>query len=274
MKTAKGSNKTILVGIDFTKSSENALNYAIMMAKKINASVMLYHVYETPVVHTFSGAYFISYTEMRNYNIERLQRYKAKIKEKHPHVDFEVFATYKTFRNGVKELLSRKKIHYVILGLESKSKFTKFIYGTTGLEVAGKIECPVIIVPEKYVKHKLHKAVLAMDNQQSVHSKVMKKVQEFNKLFKMEKEIIHIKTDNEFMIVNEKKANKINKKWRVKVVEARTFEEGILDYVKKQNTDLLSVLSHSHSALYDLFKETNTKALAFSTRIPIMSVHH
>ena len=180
-------NKTILVGIDYTKSSDNALDYAVMMAKKGNASVMLFHIYETPVVHTFSGAYFVSYKEMQGYNMARLERYKSKLEERHPSIHFSVFASYKSFKAGVNDLIKSRKVHYVVLGLESKSRFSRFIYGTTGLEVAGKISCPVIIVPEKYKQHKLHKSVLALDNHKTVETKVMQKITDFNKRFKMQK---------------------------------------------------------------------------------------
>ena len=58
---ATNSKQSILVGIDFTKSSENALNYAIMLAEKSKAALLLFHVFDTPIVHTNSGAYFVEY---------------------------------------------------------------------------------------------------------------------------------------------------------------------------------------------------------------------
>lgn len=262
-----------MVGIDYTKSSDNALQYAIMMAGKGNATIMLFHIYETPVVHTFSGAYFVSYAEMQGYNIAKLERYKAKIAAKHPHVNFQVFASYKSFKAGVTDLIKSRRVHYVVLGLESKSRLVRFIYGTTGLEVAGKISCPVIIVPEKYTEHKLNKAILAVDNRNTVHSKLMQKVKSFNKQFKLQQELVHIKTEDEFLFVTKNKADTANEKWQVKIVEAKNFEDGILKFVKENKADLLSVISHSHSAMYNLFNDSNTKLLAFKSRIPIMSIH-
>jgi nucleotide-binding universal stress UspA family protein len=267
------TKKTILVGIDYSKSGDNALDYAVMMARKGNAKILLFHMYETPVIHTYSGAYFISYTEMQGYNKEKLEKYKEKFMLKHWNLEIETFATYKTFKNGVTDLIKSHKVHYVVLGLESKSRFSKFIYGTTGLDVAGKISCPVIIVPEKYKEHKLNKAVLALDNRKSVETKVMQKVDAFNKQFKIKKDIIHVKTENEFLFVSGKKAAALNKKWKVNIVEASNFEQGIINYSKQNKIDLISLISHSHSLIYDLFNESNTKMIAFKSRIPIMSIH-
>lgn len=267
------AKKIILVGIDYSKSSENALNYAVMLARKGNAGILLFHMYETPVVHTYSGAYFISYNEMQGYNQARLERYKDDFIRKHHGIQMEALATYKSFKIGVTDLIKSRKVHYVVLGLESKSKLSKFIFGTTGMEVAGKINCPVIIVPEKYKNHQLKRAVLALDNRKSIESKVMEKVSDFNKKFGIQKEIIHVKTEDEFLFVPDKKAEKFSKKWKVKVVEAKSFEEGMMHYIKENKTDLISIISHSHSVMYNLFSESNTKMIAFKSRIPVMSIH-
>lgn len=267
------NTKTILVGIDYTKSSDNALNYATLLAKRNKASIMLFHIYETPVIHTYSGAYFISYKEMQGFNMARLNKYKQKVEEKHPGVKFETFSTYKSFKAGVSDLIKSRKVHYVVLGLESKSKFSKFIYGTTGLEVAGKISCPVIIVPERYKDHRLNKMVLAIDNQKTLETKLMQKVKDFSKNFKADLSALHVKTENEFMLIPHKKSENANKKWKVNTVEAKDFETGLFAYVKSNKVDLITLISHSHSLMYNLFNESNTKQIAFKTKVPIMSIH-
>ncbi|MBN8692654.1 MAG: universal stress protein [Bacteroidetes bacterium] len=272
MKKIK-STKTILVGIDYTKSSDNALNYAALLAKRNKASIMLFHIYETPVIHTYSGAYFISYKEMQGFNMARLNKYKSKVEEKHPGITFETFSTYKSFKAGVSDLIKSRKVHYVVLGLESKSKFSKFIYGTTGLEVAGKISCPVIIVPERYKDHRLNKMVLAIDNQKTLETKLMQKVKDFSKNFKADLSALHVKTENEFMLIPHKKSENANKKWKVNTVEAKDFESGLFAYVKSNKVDLITLISHSHSLMYNLFNESNTKQIAFKTKVPIMSIH-
>ena len=51
--------KTILVGVDFSKSSDNTIEYAIEIAKKSEAKVLLFHALSAPVVHTTSGLVFM-----------------------------------------------------------------------------------------------------------------------------------------------------------------------------------------------------------------------
>ena len=104
----------ILVGIDFTKSSENALNYAVFLAERSGFEITLFHVFDTPVVHANSGAYFIEYASLKQNFTERLELYRKKIAEKHPLLIIHVFTTFNSFKAEVQDLVSKKKIQYVV----------------------------------------------------------------------------------------------------------------------------------------------------------------
>ena len=76
-----------------------------------------------------------------------------------------------------------------------------------------------------------------------------------------------------FLFISSKKAARLNKKVHPKIVEAKDFATGIENYRKENHIDLITVFSHSHSALYNLFNENNTKIIAFRSKIPVMSIH-
>ena len=52
--------KTILVPTDFSETSDRALDYAIDLASRIGASVVVLHAYELPIVGFPDGAYVAS----------------------------------------------------------------------------------------------------------------------------------------------------------------------------------------------------------------------
>jgi nucleotide-binding universal stress UspA family protein len=265
--------KTILVGIDYTKSSDNALQYAILLAEKSNASLMLFHVYENPVVHLYSGAYFVDYDNVEKGNVEKLKKYKAKVLSTHPKLDIAILATDKSIKSSIKDLVEKHKISLVVFGLETKSKVSKFFYGTSGVKLASRIKCPVIIVPEDYKQHQLKHTVLAVDNNEHIKSKIVKKVKEFNSDLNLQNEFIHVKTEYEFLAIPTTKIKKEQEKLKVKVIESENFVLGIKSYVSKNKVDLVIIISHSHSALYNLFNDSNTKLIAFESKKPVMCFH-
>lgn len=269
----KGKKNTILVGIDYTKSSENALYYALMLAKKKAAKVVLLHVFDFPIVHTYSGLYTLDYKSLKENDLSKLEQVKKLALKKHPGADVEIISTSESVKTFVKELVDKKKIDYVVLGLETKTKISKFIYGTTGVDLASKIDCPVIIVPESYKVHKLKHALITVDNKHNIKKRSVEKVKKFAKRYECSQEIIHIKTEDEFLMIYERNPKKDNEKWNVKTIEAKSFGDGINKYTKIKNTDLIVLFSHSHSAFYNFFNETNTKLIAFQSKTPVMSIH-
>lgn len=270
MKKPNPSNKTILVGIDYTKSSGNAVEYAAMLAEKGNASLMLFHIFDAPVVHTNSGIYFISYKSIKETSETKLENYRDIVKEKHPGLSIEILASSDPFQKEIEDLIRRRKIQYIVLGLETKSRISKFIYGSHGTSIAGKVDCPVIIVPEKYKEHKLTNAVLAIDNLKTANYEVKKKVEEFSSRFKTKINNLHVKTPAEILFnVKSPKAKKIN----LEIIEANSLTDGINKYAKDRNADLALIVSQSHSPLYNFFTESNTKTIAFQSKIPVMAIH-
>jgi len=258
----------ILVGIDFTKSSENALNYAVLLAQRSGFAITLFHVFDTPVVHANSGAYFIEYASLKQNFTARLEQYKKNVEEKHPLLSIHVFTTFNSFKAEVQELVDKKKIQYVVLGLETKSKISKFIYGTTGIDIAGKINCPVIIVPEKYKAHKLEHIVLAIDNKHKQHAKEIKQVKKFAEQFNCSVNYLHVRTEHELIIEKSK-----NKDLPVETINSKEFKTGIKNYLKNHPKDLTVIITHQHNFLYHFFIESNTKEIAFQSKTPVMSVH-
>lgn len=269
MKKISKHHKTILVGIDYSKSSDNALEYAALLAGKGKTDLMLFHIYEVPVVHTNSGLFFISYKALKDVNIKRLEDYKKKLEDKHRGLNVKIFTMGTSFNIEIEELLRKHAIQYIVMGLESKSRISKFIYGSHGTSIAGKVRCPVIIVPEKYKNHNTNKAVLAVDNPKTINYEVMKKLKDFSSLFGVNYNSVHIKTPFEFNF--EKTSG--SKKLQLEVIESTEFANGISRYAKNYNKDLIIIVSRSHSAIYDLFKESNTKTIAFKSKIPVMSIH-
>ncbi len=269
----KEKKNTILVGIDYTKSSENALQYALMLASKCPSKILLLHVFDFPIVHTYSGLYTLDYKTIKESNAQKLEQVKKTALKALPNVEVETLNTSDSVKTVVKDLDKKGKINYVVLGLETKSKISKFIYGTTGVSIANKINCPVIIVPESYKKHQLKHVVVTVDNRENIKKRSIQMAFNFSEKFKATNELIHIKTEDEFLMVYERNPERDNKKWNVKTMESKTFQDGITNYCKKTPSDLIVLFSKSHSPIYNFFNETNTKLISFQSKIPVMSIH-
>lgn len=261
--------KTILVGVDFTKSSENSIRYAIKIAKQSHSKILLFHAFSAPIVHTNSGLFFIDTVAIYK-NIEsKLNELKIKLSKEYKNIKFETEITYDGIRNRVAFLSKNHKISLVIIGLEIKNKLIKLLSGTTTVDLTGKISCPIITVPQKYQEHHINKMLIALDNKEPIKLKLSNLIHSTIKLLALETEFVHIDTDKETTI-NPIKYNRIN----ITNFKASNFKSGLKTYAKKSNADLIMIISHHYSDLHNLFIETNSQKIILSSSIPVISIHN
>jgi nucleotide-binding universal stress UspA family protein len=262
------NKKTILVGIDYTRSSHNAARYAIEMAEKTGYPVTLFHAFDLPIVNTYSGVFFVSYRELHVSNLLKLNRYTKGLKEHYPTVNITCLSNTDSVKEEISKLAAGGNIFCAVLGLETKSKISKLIYGSTGIDLAGKVNCPVIIVPRSYNRHRLGTIAVAVDNRKTLNAAILRKVKELGKALKCSLKYVHVRTPEE--IIPEKmdiKGIKIDQ------VEASDLATGVAEYTRKNKTDLTVVISHSHSVLYKLFNQTHTVTLALRSKTPVLVIH-
>lgn len=260
--------KTILVGVDFTKSSDNTINYAIEVAKKSSAKVLLFHALTAPVVHTTSGLVFITGNDFMKNAGKKMKELQTSLSALHPTVKFDFEITYHGIRDKVEKLAKKNKISLVVLGLETKSRISKFIYGTTSIDLTGKIDCPIITVSEKYKHHSIKKMIIAVDNKETISSGLSKRIHTMIKFLNVEAEFIHIKTEDELEIKQEE-----NKRISITNIKAKNFQDGISTYAKKSKADLIMLISHNYNAFQSLFIDSHSKKIILSSNLPVISIH-
>ena len=260
--------KTILVGVDFTKSSEHTINYAVALAKQSESKLLLFHGLMAPVVHTTSGMVFVEgETELKD-SEKRMKTLQQELQKNNPTIKVDYELTYDNIRERVKKLASKNKISLAVLGIESKSAFAKFIGGTTSADIAGKIDCPIITIPERFKFDGLKKVIVSIDNKETVSSGLSKRIHSLLKSLGAVPEFVHVVTEDELHLHEKNKHP-----FPITNIESKDFNTGISNYAKKTNADAILLISHNYSLFHSLFIESNSKRLILSSKTPVISIH-
>jgi nucleotide-binding universal stress UspA family protein len=265
--------KTIIAGTDFSKSSINACKYAAMLAQKLNCKLTIFNLFEAPILHSNSGLYGITYTSVRKNSEHKTSDLIKDLSVLFPKIKITPFVVDGSFEEELKRFMNEHLVETVVMGLESKSKLSKFIYGSHGVSLAGKIKAPIIIVPEKYTQHYLNEVLLTVDNNKKLHQTSLSGLGKFIKQTKTKLSLLHIRTYHEVFAPVTEVLKISGNKYAIDVKNAKTFKNGITNYCKGHTVDLVAIISKKHSIFYNLFSETNTKKLAFATNIPVMAIH-
>ncbi|MBI5809113.1 MAG: universal stress protein [Ignavibacteriales bacterium] len=141
--------KNILVPIDFSDYSKNALKYAVEFAKKFSAKLFLIYVVE-PIIYPadFSmGQVAIPSTDIdiQNRAEEELKKLADEIQ-----TDIQVETIIKTGKPFVEinETAREKDIDLIIIATHGHTGVEHLLFGSTAEKVVRKAPCPVLTLRE------------------------------------------------------------------------------------------------------------------------------
>ncbi|MBL7911552.1 MAG: universal stress protein [Bacteroidia bacterium] len=265
--------KTIIAGTDFTPASTNACEYAAFLAQKLNCKLIIFNLFEAPIIHSNVGLYGISYTGQKNESLQRTGKFVKQLQSQFPKISIDYFVTFGGFKRELENFITEHQIEAAVLGLATKSKISKFIFGSHGVELAGKINCPVIIVPSSYKTHKLSKVVLTVDSNEKLQRSTLKGFERFIENSKSKLSLLHVRTEDE-LFHPIKTTLKINDKvLPIEEKRSKDIQNGVKRYCAINSCDLVAIISKKHSIFYDLFIESHTKKVAFAAKVPVMAIH-
>ena len=143
----------ILIAVDDSSYSEQAVNYGVLLAKNLDSKITLVHVDEIPISSPYSADPLLNESpamipELMHIQEEASKLLFKKIKEQHGDV-VEMSAVTKIGR-AQDEILSVAddcKADMIILGTHGRTGFDHFISGSVSESVARKAKCPVLIIP-------------------------------------------------------------------------------------------------------------------------------
>lgn len=163
-------HKKILVPIDFSADSINALEHAIDFAGKINADVRMINVKKGDVISI--PAYFkdfnLAFAHTPQYYFDLLiEKYKPKIKGK---FDYKV-REGKVFREVVNQA-KYDDTYLIMMGTHGISGFEEFFIGSNAYKVVANAPCPIITIRNGFLRKGIKKIVLPIDASSETRQKV------------------------------------------------------------------------------------------------------
>ena len=142
----------ILVAIDGSEASMDAANYAIEMARKDNANLIILHVVTSEMVYAdISGE--ISSSSIRGISDvvkQEAQRWFDKIKLKTDQLKIDlktdVVVSKTNATHTIVDYADSEKVDLIVMGTRGKSGFKKLLVGSTASGVVTYASCPVMVV--------------------------------------------------------------------------------------------------------------------------------
>ncbi len=273
--------KTIIIPTDFSPIATNALHYAIDMAKAVNASLLLLHVYQVPVSYSDVPIMLVSVDELKKTAEAKL----ATLKEEVEHISSHSIKVYTEAKLGnvsdeLETLCNKIKPFAVVMGSKGSSGLERVLFGSNTLSAIKHISWPVICVPPgKNYGNGIKKVGFACDFRDVVDTTPGIAIRNFVKEFGAELHVLNVDyQDHHFRPETPEQSallhtmlEEVNPVYHF--IEHKDIEDGVNEFAEKNNLDLIISIPKRHKLLQGIFKPSSTKQLIFQSHVPVMCVH-
>jgi nucleotide-binding universal stress UspA family protein len=275
--------KNILVPTDFSENAENALYYAIDLAKKENAKIILLHAYQINYKNPEVPLDFVLEEEKQviKESNNQLKTESLKIAQV-GNVMYEYMSIEDSPIDGILNTIKQKEIDLVVMGTKGMSNIFDAILGSNTAKIIEKASCPVIAVPEEALFSGIKEITYATAYNQSDFY-ALQKVIEMAKLFDAHVNVLHI-SDKVNLLDEEKTKFKkfmddINNKIKYnnisfEILEGENIEDTLEEYLQGHTTNLLIMSTHHRGFFDKIFGNSITKYMAYHSSVPLMAFHH
>lgn len=279
----------ILVPVDFSDYSKNALEYAIVIAKKTNAFITVFHTFyfSTPPEYGTLTTYM-------NLAIEEEQkRYEEQMKDMLQSYANEVYddGSGKLQINSIvklglpsEDIANLVQVHQfeiVVMGTKGSTGIDRLLFGSVTANIIedSDVKCPVLAVPKDAMLRGVKHVLYAMDYEED-DVPVIDDLLEFASHFDAKVTCLHVNV-SEDLLNSDKLEKEILEdaywftpysKIRFELVKSESTQSGLEKYIKENGVDLVAVIPRKRSFLESMFHKSISNNLPTYAGIPVLVI--
>lgn len=274
--------KRILVPTDFSKYSLNAAKVAAQIAKKTEARVYFLHVVDMPVTETgiipgqtqqdIAEGLFVLKMVKKNFKELLNQDFLKGVNVA------EAILFDGVYQSVVKQA-KKHDIDLIVMGTHGTTGYVNdFFMGSNTDKIVRLSETPVLAVRDEIKKVSFKNIVFASDFGEGV-SDSFEPIENVIKDFDAHVDLVRVITRDDFYysdpmleVMDDFAKQKGLKNYKCHVHSADNVQEGINEFAKRQNADLITTITKGRRGLARLFNGSVTNDLIKGSPLPVLTV--
>lgn len=275
--------KKILVPIDFSECSSNALRQAVHLARTFMATIEIMHVITPVYITPTSSEMLIPFNDI-NYkkmlkNAEKKLLSIAKEIQTNESVNVTVTAQLNVVYTGILARAKKTKADMIIMGTHGTSGIKEFFAGSNAFKVVQHSECAVLTIQKKTaskIKNIVLPIRLEINSRQKVElAATLAKIysakilitgylKEANK--RDEQKIKQYTSQVALLLRNESIPSETF------LLKDKNFTKAMINHAKKQKANMIAVMTTHNFSLDQLLNGPYAEQFVNHSKIPILSV--
>lgn len=275
--------KVFLVPVDFSKNSDNALDYAVELARKEKSKILLLHILNT--IHSISGIIGLMITE----DLEEIEKITAeKLKKRCDEIsktqNIKCEYIYKTgdVIKTILETIDDVKPHMVIMGTRGAKGIWNGQRDSYTAKLIKQTKFPLMAIPENYKCNDLRKITFVTNyHANDIHA--LKLLIETAKPFKAQINSIHVA---DIGLKHESEMGKLKdfsdyisrrlcyNNLSFQLIKGESVEDEIYAHAEASTTNMLALPHDNQELLCRNFGNNITKKMLYNNEVPLMVINY
>ncbi|MBP9068333.1 MAG: universal stress protein [Bacteroidia bacterium] len=275
--------KTILVPTDFSRVSNNAIDYAAELAVFSKSKLILFNSYHIPVAVTEVPAVIPDLDSLEKNSLLALKEIEKRLALSYGNkLQIECVAKCGFAVDEIDMYATNAKADLIVMGMKGAGYLTEKLIGSVTTSLIQKSKCPVLAIDE-HVRYKLVKKIaLACDYNETENEKVLYPLIEIARIFKAHIYVLNVENELEPVATTAghvvsgfiKLQNSLaHADHSFHFITTQNIVEGINEFIEMSNVDMVVMIPRKHSLLRDIFNEPKTKQMAFHSKVPLLTLH-
>lgn len=269
----------ILVPVDFSETSRNALSYALDMAQFIPlSSVVIFNSFDK-VMAGIDGTPLSSDPDIRrNISLVALENLRNSILDNRK-IDVSIAAEEGSLIKNLDQLVRDQQFDLIVMGINGATRMEQIMIGSSTLNVVNKLNCPVLIVPPNARYNRIRTVVYASDMKNVRETTPLRSLRKILDLFIPKLYVANVDAEHFVELSEEYKNEKAVMNELLDgfepdyaFIRLSDVSEAIHQFASDRKADLIITAPKKHGFLEKIFTTSHTEKLAYHTHIPLLAI--
>lgn len=272
---------TILVPVDFSETSDNALDYAVNIANHLSADLVLLHVNSIPVYNNEHNLVSYSVNEGIATSLDLLKEKAGELKKDNKLIgDIKYYVEVGDLKNTISSYITLKNIDLIVMGITGhETKIGQALFGSNAVSVSKESIIPVFIIPTNYHYKEIKNIAYASEYDPDIKVRTgLVQIKSISAMFNANLSVLHVipnnhlinESESETDLFVEDKLENVNHK--TFILTENKVSTALLDFINAHEIDLIVIEQKEHSFFHKLFYPSATKEVAFKSPVPLLTI--
>ncbi|MDO5989766.1 universal stress protein [Flavivirga amylovorans] len=272
--------KKILIPIDFSDNSLNALHYGQSLFEDFEVTFYLFSAYVVLPSNLLGDDWGNEWVEAMSFGVEDdLENVVSQIKKlnnnsKH---QFKSISKLDRFIPSIKSIVVDYNIDFIVMGTKGVKGLKSVFLGSNAVKVINAIsKCPTIVVPQDFMPKKIKQVVFSTNYKRPFAEAELKPLFKLLKHHDATLNIVQIMEDT--ILTEKQKTHKQALSYLLddiphffhKIIYETSETKAIKDFIMKTQSDMVSFIHHKNNFFYNLTNEDVVEKTSFNSLVPLL----